>query len=340
MTKPVIVLTGGAGYVGSHAAKALAEAGCLPVVVDNLSRGHREFVRWGPLEAGDLRERDFIAEAIAKWRPRGVMHFAALAYVGESVSDPAAYYANNVSGTVNLLDACRTAGVDRIVFSSSCAVYGVPDRLPVTEESPRSPVSPYGSSKAMAEDVIADCCAAYGMRAVSLRYFNAAGADLDGDLWEWHEPETHLIPLAIGAALGMGPPLRLFGDDYPTPDGTCVRDYVHVGDIAEGHLAALRYLEAGGASASVNLGSGAGHSNRHVLDAVGKAMGRAVPVRVEPRRPGDPPALVADREEAYRLLGWQPRLSDLDTIVRTAAAGCRRLHLGQAAREGSDQPSA
>lgn len=319
MTKPTIIVTGGAGYVGSHAAKALAKAGYLPVVVDNLSRGRRAFVRWGPIAAGDLRDAAFLAAAFEAWRPVAVMHFAALAYVGESVEDPAPYYATNVTGTLNLLEACAAHGVDQIVFSSSCAVYGVPDSLPVREDAPRSPISPYGRSKAMAEDILSSCAEAYGLRVVSLRYFNAAGADPEGELWEAHDPETHLIPLALRAALGLGPPLRVFGTDYPTEDGTCIRDYVHVDDLAQAHLAALRYLEAGGASAFVNLGAGSGHSIRQVLGMIKAVTGCAVPTRIVPRRPGDPSALVADRGYAGALLGWEPRHSDLRTIIRTAA---------------------
>lgn len=333
MAGPRVLVTGGAGFVGSHAAKALAAAGYLPVAVDNLDRGHREFVRWGPLEVGNLLHADFVQAVFDKWRPEAVMHFAALAYVGESFEKPAEYFATNVTGTQNLLDACRRNRLAHLVFSSSCAVYGVPAALPVTESLPLQPISPYGWSKAAAEKIIDSFGAAYGLRAVSLRYFNAAGADPDGELWEWHEPETHLVPLAIRAATGAGPALNLFGTDYPTEDGTCIRDYIHVADLAAGHVAALHYLRDGGESTCINLGCGTGYSNRQVLDAVGSEIGRPVPARAAPRRPGDPPKLFANIDRAAKVLAWTPRLSDLTTIIRTAAHGLRQARTeGQIAR--------
>ena len=313
-----ILVTGGAGYVGSHACKALANSGFVPVTYDNLSRGHREAVRWGPLVEGDLHDRARLAEAMRTHKPVAVMHFAAFAYVGESVSDPELYYSNNVGGTLALLSAMREAGIGRIVFSSTCATYGNPEAVPIGESAPQRPVNPYGETKLAIEHALHWYGGAYGLRSVALRYFNAAGADLDGEIGEEHEPETHLIPLVVRAALGQAGPIGIFGTDYPTADGTAVRDYIHVADLADAHIRALRYLEAGGASAAFNLGTGRGHSVREVIAAVENATGRAVPKREEARRPGDPPELVADAARAGEVLGWLPQHSDLPTIVGSA----------------------
>jgi len=319
MSPPRILVTGGAGYIGSHTCKALAAEGFEPVAFDSLTIGHRDAVRWGPLIEGDILDTAAVVDAIKTHRPTAVIHFAAFAYVGESVDDPAKYYLNNVAGTLSVLDACRAADLNLVVFSSSCAVYGVPDRLPISETAPLSPISPYGRTKHFAEQILADYAAAYGLRYAALRYFNAAGADPDGEIGERHDPETHLVPLALMAAQGRIPELAVFGDDHETPDGTCVRDYVHVSDLARAHVLAMRHLAGGGANLAVNLGSGRGTSVREVLNAIELVTGRRVPHVVAPKRPGDPPALFADPTLARDLLGFVAELSDIDTIVRTAA---------------------
>ena len=315
-----ILVTGGAGYVGSHACKALAGAGYRPVVYDNLSRGHREAVRWGPLVEGDLHDGDRLAAAMRSHQVAAVMHFAAFAYVGESVADPEIYYANNLGGTLALLGAMRKAKVEMIVFSSTCAIYGVPENLPIRETTAKAPLNPYGETKLAIERALHWYAAAYGMRYAALRYFNAAGADPEGEIGEDHEPETHLIPLVLRAALGRGDPIEIYGTDYPTRDGTAIRDYIHVSDLAEAHLRALGHLAAGGDSAALNLGTGRGSSVREVIAAVERIGGRKVPQREVARRPGDPPELVADPALAHSRLGWQPHHSDLDTIIGTALA--------------------
>ena len=315
-----VLVTGGAGYIGSHACKALAGAGFQPVVFDNLSRGHREAVRWGPLVEGDLADRQRLCAALIEHKVEAVMHFAAYAYVGESVTDPALYYRNNLGGTLSLLEAMREAGIGEIVFSSTCATYGIPDGVPIREDAPQRPVNPYGETKLAIERALHWYAAAYGLRSVSLRYFNAAGADPEGEIGEHHEPETHLVPLVLQAALGQRPHIEIYGTDYPTPDGTAIRDYVHVCDLAIAHLRALERLRGGGGSAAVNLGTGQGHSVREVIAAAELASGRKVPARAAPRRPGDPPALVADPSLAGEILGWHPQHSDLDTIIRTSLA--------------------
>lgn len=324
MPKSVLV-TGGAGYIGSHACKVLARAGHLPVVFDNLSRGHREAVRWGPLVEGDLADRTRLAAALEEHRVSAVMHFAAFAYVGESVTDPALYYRNNLGGTLSLLEAMREAAVDKIVFSSTCATYGSPDKVPISENAPQRPVNPYGETKLAIERALHWYGQAYGLRSVSLRYFNAAGADRDGEIGELHEPETHLVPLVLQAALGRRPQIDIYGTDYPTPDGTAIRDYIHVQDLAEAHLRALEHLCAGRESAALNLGTGRGHSVREVIRVAEAVSGRRIAWRDTARRPGDPPVLVADPSLAAKLLGWRARVSDLETIMRTALAWHTRL---------------
>jgi UDP-glucose-4-epimerase GalE len=319
-----ILVTGGAGYVGSHAAKALCRAGYRPIVFDNLSRGHRAAVRWGPLVEGDIADRARLVATIEQYRIGAVMHFAAFAYVGESVADPARYYRNNLAGSLALFDAMREAGLDRIVFSSTCATYGIPDAVPIPESARQSPVNPYGETKLAIERAL-HWYRAYGLRSVSLRYFNAAGADRDGEIGERHEPETHLIPLVLEAALGRRSHVDIYGTDYPTPDGTAIRDYIHVEDLAAAHVAALEHLAAGGDNLALNLGTGSGYSVREVIAAVERVGGRRVPYRAAPRRAGDPPVLVADARLAAARLGWQARVSDLDTIIGTALA----WHLGQ-----------
>jgi UDP-arabinose 4-epimerase len=312
-----VLVTGGAGYVGSHCCKALAEAGFEPVVFDNLSMGHAEAVRWGPLIRGDMRDADALSSAMREARPEAVLHFAALALVGESTAHPERYYAVNVGGTLNLLEAMRLNGVAGIVFSSTCAVYGEPERVPITEDLPRRPINPYGATKLACEWMMDDFDRAHRIRSVRLRYFNAAGADPSAVIGEWHEPETHLIPLVLDTALGLRPSISVFGTDYPTPDGTAIRDYIHVNDLAAAHVAALKHLVAGGASAAVNLGTGHGASVREVIRAVETVTGRPVAVEETGRRAGDPPVLVADPSRAESLLGWRAK-SDLLTTVADA----------------------
>ncbi len=314
----IILVTGGAGYVGSHACKALAAAGHTPVTYDNLSRGHREFARWGPLEVGDLGDAAKLDAVLARHRPDAVMHFAALAYVGESVEQPSLYYRNNVGGTLELLEAMRRAGVNLLVFSSTCSTYGVPERMPITEDVPQQPINPYGMGKLVVERVLRDYEPAYGLRSVALRYFNAAGCDPDGDVGEDHDPETHLIPRVLMAADGVLPRVDVFGTDYPTPDGTCLRDYIHVADLADGHVRALDYLQRGGASTAINLGTGRAFSVREVIAAAERVTDRRIPVHEGPRRAGDPPVLVADATRARAVLGFAPRFTEIEPIVATA----------------------
>ena len=319
MSKAILV-TGGAGYVGSHACKTLAGAGYRPVVYDNLSRGHAAAVRWGPLVEADLHDRAALVEAMRAHDVAAVMHFAAFAYVGESVGDPELYYRNNIGGTLTLLAAMREAGVGAIVFSSTCAVYGVPNQVPIAESTAKSPLNPYGETKLAIERALHWYGEAYGLCYAALRYFNAAGADPDGEIGEDHDPETHLIPRVIRAAIGRGEPVEIYGTDYPTPDGTAIRDYIHVTDLADAHVRALDYLGRGGGRVALNLGTGKGSSVREVIAAVERISGRPVPRQEAGRRPGDPPQLVADPALARERLGWQACHSDLDTIVTTALA--------------------
>ncbi|CAN7766043.1 UDP-glucose 4-epimerase GalE [Mesorhizobium sp. LjNodule214] len=319
MTRRPILVTGGAGFIGSHTCKLLSAAGYLPVVYDDLSRGNEKSVAWGPLVVGDIRDGEALREAIATYRPKAIIHFAALAYVGESVREPAEYYSTNVAGTIAVLDAARAGSIADVIFSSSCATYGVPEALPVRETSSQNPISPYGRTKLMGEQIIGDYAAAYGMKYAILRYFNACGADPDGELGEWHTPETHLVPRVLMAASGMIDEIEVFGTDYDTSDGTCVRDYIHVSDLARAHLKALMHLEAGGENLSVNLGTGRGVSIKEILQAVSRMTSKSVPAVYRTRRPGDPAELYADPVNARVHLGFVPELSDIDTIVRTAA---------------------
>ena len=319
MSDRAVLVTGGAGYVGSHTCKALARAGFVPVTVDNLARGHEWAVRWGPLVKADLADPAALDAAFASHRPLAVLHFAAFAYVGESVNTPEKYYRNNVAGTLNLLDAMLRHRCRDIVFSSTCATYGVPTVTPIPEDHLQRPINPYGWSKLMVERMLRDYEHAHGIRYLALRYFNAAGADPDGEIGECHTPETHLLPLLIEAALGRRPHVEVFGTDYPTRDGTAIRDYIHVADLAEAHVRALAHLRAGHASTFLNVGTGSGHSVREVIRAVQTVTQSVVPTRNAARRPGDPPVLIADPACACATLGWQPRLSDLQTIVTTAA---------------------
>ncbi len=314
---PVLV-TGGAGYIGSHACKALAAAGYLPISVDSLVCGHREAVRWGPLECGDLLDAAWLDQIFAHWQPIAVMHFAAFAYVGESVQDPGKYYRNNVSGSLNLLQAMQRHGVEALVLSSSCATYGEARQLPMREDHPQLPINPYGASKLMVERMAHDFGRAHGLRSISLRYFNAAGADIDGEAGECHDPETHLIPLVLDAAAGKRPSVSIFGTDYPTDDGTCIRDYIHVSDIADAHLLALQALQRGANGNAFNLGNGGGYSVRQVIDCAGRVTGRPIIVNEKQRRAGDPPVLVSDASRIRGELGWSPRHPALETIIDSA----------------------
>lgn len=316
---PAILVTGGAGFIGSHTCKALARAGFLPVAFDNLSTGHRDAVRYGPFVPGDVRDATAVERALRLHDAEAVIHFAASAYVGESMTNPGLYYDNNLGGMIGLIAGCHAAGVDRIVFSSSCATYGIPDRLPIAETTPQVPINPYGRTKLICEGMLADHARAHGLRFAALRYFNAAGADPEGELFERHEPETHLIPLALRAATGQGPALQVFGTDYPTPDGTCIRDYIHVSDLARAHVLALKHLLAGGETLRLNLGTGKGVSVREIIAGIEALTGRRMPVIWSPRRPGDPPALVADPREARVKLGFVASSSDLATLLADAA---------------------
>jgi UDP-glucose-4-epimerase GalE len=320
-TKPAVLVTGGVGYIGAHTAKALHELGFFPVVYDSLSSGFREAARWGAFVHGDIRDGRTLGEAMAAHSVKAVIHFAGLIEVGRSVARPDLFWEHNVSGTVSLLSVMREHGVGRLVFSSSAAVYGQGGRGPletIPENAPKAPASPYGDTKLACEWLIEAQCRAYGLTAVALRYFNAAGADPSGQIGEAHEPETHLIPLAIAAALGDGKPLTVFGDDFDTPDGTCLRDYIHVTDLAAAHVAALEADLPAAAFEPVNVGTGEGRSVLEVVEAVGRAAGRPVPYSVGARRAGDPPSLVAEPSRARALLGWSAKHSSLNQIVSDA----------------------
>jgi UDP-glucose-4-epimerase GalE len=314
-----VLVTGGAGYIGSHAAKALARAGYRVVVFDNLAAGHRAAVKWGELVLGDVTDTSAVLAALKRHAIFAVMHFAAFLDVGESVREPAKYYRNNVGGAFSVLEAMAAASVKNFVFSSTCATYGEPIETPITETHPQHPVNSYGESKLAVERALPHFERAYGIRWTSLRYFNASGADPDGEIGEDHSPEIHLIPRAIDAATG-GLGLQVFGDDYPTPDGTCLRDYVHVSDLADAHVRALEAIAETGRSGAYNLGTGRPHSVKEVIGAVERITGKQVPWTVAPRRPGDPAVLYAAAHKAQLILRWVPRFVDLDSIVQTAWA--------------------
>jgi len=313
-----ILVTGGAGYIGSHACKALANAGYTPIAYDNLVYGHEWAVKWGPFEQGDILDRKRLDEVIEQYQPAAIMHFAAYAYVGESVDQPGKYYRNNVSGSLTLLEAMRDHGIRYFIFSSTCATYGEPQQIPIPEDHKQAPINPYGHSKLMIEQMLSDFDTAHNLKSVSLRYFNAAGADPDGDTGEDHDPETHLIPLVLDAAIGKRSSIIIFGDDYDTPDGTCIRDYIHVTDLADAHVKALKYLEQGGITTKFNLGNGTGFSVKDVIDTAQKVTGKDIPVVIGKRRPGDPPRLVGDAARIRKELNWSPQFADLETIIETA----------------------
>jgi len=313
-----ILVTGGAGYIGSHTCKALKQAGYQPITYDNMVYGHEWAVKWGPLVKGDILDGETLDAVFKQYEPLAVLHFAAFAYVGESVTDPEKYYRNNVVGTLSLLSAMRRAKCRNIVFSSTCATYGVPNELPLREDHPQKPINPYGWTKLMMEQTLQDFDTAYGIRHAALRYFNAAGADPDCEIGEEHDPETHLIPLVIAATQGKRGHVEIYGTDYDTPDGTCIRDYIHVTDLAVAHIQALEYLQDKDQSLIVNLGTGNGQTVREVIRAVEKVSCKPTPVKEGPRRPGDPPGLYAYADKAYSLLGWKPQYGDIETIVDTA----------------------
>jgi UDP-glucose-4-epimerase GalE len=337
--KPAVLVTGGAGYIGSHACKALAQAGYTPVTFDNLVYGHRDAVKWGPLIEGDLADQDLLNAVLRDYSIKAVVHFAAYAYVGESMQDPGKYFQNNVTNTISLLQAMRDNDIGAIVFSSTCATYGMPQSLPIDEAHPQAPVNPYGESKLFIEKALHWFGVAHGIHSVALRYFNAAGADPDGEIGERHDPETHLIPLIIETALGQRAAIDVYGTDYPTPDGTAIRDYIHVRDLAAAHVLALEHLFNGGKSTCLNLGTGQGYSVREVIDAVEKCSGTSITVRHCPRRAGDPAELVADAGQAQRVLQWSPAWSSLEQIIETALRW--HEHAGGYADQQLDQyPSA
>jgi UDP-arabinose 4-epimerase len=313
-----VLVTGGAGYIGSHTCKLLAAAGHEPITFDNLSTGHDFLVRFGPLVRGDLADGTAIRTALADHRPDAVIHFAASAYVGDSVRSPRAYYRNNVAGMLNLLDAMADARIGRMIFSSSCATYGIPQRLPIGENDPQSPINPYGDTKLVGERMMRAVVQAEGLACIALRYFNASGADPDGELGELHDPETHVIPLLLESIINPSETFSIFGDDYSTPDGTCIRDYLHVTDLARAHVLALERLTGAAGFDAINLGTGKGQSVRQLVETAERVTGRPAAIVTKARRPGDPPELVADSSKAKAVLGWEPDFSDPDTIIETA----------------------
>lgn len=313
-----VFVTGGAGYIGSQTCKELSKNGYIPIVYDNFITGHREFVKWGKCIHGDIKDTQYLRYCLKKYNPLGIIHFAAFAYVGESVINPSKYFHNNIEGTLSILDAMKDEGIKNIVVSSTCAVYGQPEEVPISEACPAAPINPYGASKLFMERMLADYQVAYGLNWVALRYFNAAGCDPDGEIGEWHDPETHLIPRVIGAALGQYSKLEVFGNDYPTPDGTCIRDYIHVTDLAFAHILALQSCLDGKANRAINLGMGTGLSILDIIKHTEKISKKVVPFCFKPRRIGDPAQLVANPAYAQKQLGWKPQYSDPETIVGTA----------------------
>lgn len=314
----MILITGGAGYIGSHTNKELSKRGYSTVVFDNLIYGHKKSVKWGIFEFGDLSDDKQLDKIFQQYPIDSVFHFAAYAYVGESVVKPSIYYNNNVCNTIKLLDKMLSHGVKRIIFSSTCATYGEPEHMPITEDMPQNPINPYGAAKFMVERIMCDYHKAYGLDYCCLRYFNAAGADPEGDIGESHTPETHLIPLILDAAGGQRKSISIFGTDYSTVDGTCIRDYIHINDLADAHIRALNYLKNGGESGSFNLGNGKGESVRHVIDVVRAVTGRNFTVIEETRRAGDPPILIGSSKRAEEVLGWKPQYGSIETIVQHA----------------------
>jgi len=313
-----ILIIGGAGYIGSHMCKYLTKHGFTSVVLDNLIYGHREAVKWGPFIQGTMANPALLKKIFSEHDIAAVMHFAAFCYVGESVTEPAKYYQNNVAATLTLLQTMVEKKVNNFIFSSSCATYGEPVETPMTEDHPKNPINPYGWTKLIVEQMLEDFNKAYGLKSTSLRYFNAAGADPDGELGEDHRPETHLIPLVLQTALGQRETINIFGDDYPTKDGTCIRDYIHIEDLAQAHLLAMEKLLKGEPGDQYNLGNGDGHSVKQVIEVAREVSGRDIPARVTARRPGDPAVLISSSKKALKQLGWKPQYPDLKVIIETA----------------------
>lgn len=313
-----VLVVGGAGYIGSHMAKCLSQNGYVPLVLDNLVRGNRQAVRYGPFFEGSMNDGTLLQKIFSEYPVAAVMHFAAFCYVGESMKHPARYYQNNVANTLALLEAMIERDIDNFIFSSSCSIYGEPVETPITEDHPKRPINPYGRTKLMVEEILHDFGQAYGLKSVSLRYFNAAGADLDSELGEDHDPETHLIPLVLETALGKRPHIDIFGDDYPTPDGTCIRDYIHIEDLARAHLLALERLLTGLPGGQYNLGNAKGYSVKQVIEIARKLTGKEIPEKVSERRPGDPAVLISSSEKAMKNLGWKPKVPGLEAIMETA----------------------
>jgi len=313
-----ILVVGGAGYIGSHMCKYLAKNGYHPIVLDNLVYGHRQAVKWGPFIAGQMADTKLLDQIFKEHPIAAVMHFAAFCYVGESVEDPGKYYQNNVAATITLLEEMLKKNIKNFIFSSSCAVYGEPVEIPITEQHPYNPINPYGRSKLMVEQILQDFRAAYGLEYVALRYFNAAGADPEGEIGEEHNPETHLIPLVLKTALGQRETINIFGDDYATKDGTCIRDYIHIDDLAQAHLLALDRLLNGLPGGQYNLGNGDGYSVKEVIEVARNITSKQIPAKIVERRPGDPAVLIGSSEKAFKELGWKPQFADLNAIVETA----------------------
>ena len=313
-----ILVTGGAGYIGSHCCKELSKKGFQPVTIDNLVYGHEDFVKWGEFFKGDVGDPAPLKKCLGQHKIDAVMHFAAYAYVGESVEDPVKYYENNLRNTIQLLHAVLDYNIKYFVFSSTCATYGHPQKTPIDEDHPQNPINPYGKTKRMIEEILQDYQNAYGLKYISLRYFNAAGADPDAEVGEDHDPETHLIPLVLDAAIGKRKDIKVFGTDYETPDGTCIRDYIHVTDLAQAHILALQQLMDGADSNAYNLGNGQGFSVLEIIERARKITGKNITVENSDRRPGDPPVLIASNEKAVKELGWKPQYADIDDIIGTA----------------------
>jgi len=318
LSNKTILVTGGAGYIGSHACKALQKAGFIPIVYDNLIHGHKNFIKWGPFEEGDITDKNRVEEVIKKYSPFAVLHFAAFIDAAESVSDPGKYYRNNVMGALNLLCAMKNRGVTKMVFSSSCAVYGIPVKIPILENNPYNPINPYGQTKSIVENILKDFDRAYNIKSISLRYFNAAGADPDGEIGEDHNPETHLIPLVLDSALGHRHSVTVFGNDYDTPDGTCIRDYIHVSDLADAHILALNALENGMNTTAFNLGNGQGYSVKEIIETAKHVTGTDIVTEIFKRRAGDSPKLIGSSIKAINELGWEPKYGDIKTIISHA----------------------
>ena len=336
----MILITGGAGYIGSHANKILNKHGYKTIVYDNLSRGHREFVKWGHFVEGDLADKDRLLLCFQTYPIKAVMHYGAFCYVGESVTNPAEYYRNNVANTINLLDVMVQHKVKHFIFSSSCSTYGNPIESPMTEDHLQMPINPYGKSKLMVEQILKDYDKAYAISNVCLRYFNAAGADPDTEIGEWHEPEPHLIPLVLRAAAGQNEYVQIFGTDYDTPDGTCIRDYIHVNDLATAHLLALEYLKRGAASSAFNLGNGSGFSVKEIIAAVGRVTGKSIKIVQAKRREGDPPILVGSSDKARKILNWLPQYQNIDDIIKTAWIWqTKKVEAGKQARNCLNNPA-